>query len=199
MNCDPRRHCLAPWSLLSRYRRGLPRSAAATHPHTHTSTLSHALAYPSLNFPHSLHRSPRWGRNQEVPGEDPELTGNYAANFVQGLQGDVGGLDGGHTQITACCKHFIANSLEQWENNTRYDFDAHVTNADLHNYYLPPFRSCVQEGRSRGVMCSYNAVTVDGVFKNIPSCSNDWLLKKTLREGWDFDGYVVRDLRHYYI
>ena len=77
-----------------------------------------------------------------------------AANFVQGLQGDVGGLGGGHTQITACCKHFIANSLEQWDGNTRYDFNAHVTNADLHNYYLPPFRSCVQEGRSKGVMCS---------------------------------------------
>ena len=23
---------------------------------------------------------------------------------LPGLQGDVGGLDGGHTQITACCK-----------------------------------------------------------------------------------------------
>ena len=79
------------------------------------------------------------------------LTGNYAANFVQGLQGDVGGLDEDHTQITACCKHFIANSLEQWENNTRYDFDAHVSLADMRNYYLPPFRSCVMEGRSKGV------------------------------------------------
>lgn len=140
-----------------------------------------------------MQRDPRWGRNQEVPGEDPELTGNYAAMFVQGLQGEVGGLDEKHTQITACCKHFIANSLEQWKNDTRYDFDAEVPNADLHNYYLPPFRSCVQEGRSKGVMCSYNAVTVPGVFNNVPSCSNDWLLQTTLRDSWRFDGYVTSD------
>ena len=144
---------------------------------------------PTIN----MQRDPRWGRNQEVPGEDPMLTGNYAANFVQGLQGDVGGLDDGHTQITACCKHFIANSLEQWEGNTRYDFNAHVPYDDFRNYYLPPFRSCVQEGRARGVMCSYNAVTIDGVFDNVPSCANDWLLKKTLREDWRFDGYVTSD------
>ena len=35
---------------------------------------------PTVN----MQRDPRWGRNQEVPGEDPMLTGNYAANFVQG-------------------------------------------------------------------------------------------------------------------
>ncbi len=105
---------------------------------------------PTLN----MQRDPRWGRNQEVPGEDPMLTGNYAANFVQGLQGDVGGLDDDHVQITACCKHFIANSLEDWMNHTRHDFDAQVPLDDLRNYYLPPFRSCVMEGRSRGVMCS---------------------------------------------
>ena len=61
-----------------------------------------------------------------------------------------------------------------------------------------PFRGCMhdlstrpalQEGRSRGVMCSYNAVTVDGQFDNVPSCANDWLLKTTLRDSWRFDGY----------
>ena len=33
----------------------------------------------------ALHPPPR--AYLQVPGEDPELTGNYAANFVQGLQG----------------------------------------------------------------------------------------------------------------
>lgn len=37
---------------------------------------------PTVN----MQRDPRWGRNQEVPGEDPMLTGQYAANFVRGLQ-----------------------------------------------------------------------------------------------------------------
>jgi len=121
------------------------------------------------------------------------LTGNYAANFVQGLQGDVGGLDTDHVQIAACCKHFIANSMEHWGNATRNDFDANVPMSDMRNYYLPPFRSCVMEGRSKGVMCSYNAVTIDGVFKNVPSCANDWLLQTTLRDSWRFEGYVTSD------
>lgn len=29
---------------------------------------------------------PRWGRGQETPGEDPYVTGQYAANFVRGMQ-----------------------------------------------------------------------------------------------------------------
>lgn len=37
-----------------------------------------------LSLRQNMQRDPRWGRNQEVPGEDPMLTGNYAANFVQG-------------------------------------------------------------------------------------------------------------------
>ena len=61
-----------------------------------------------------------------MPGEDPLHTGNYAMNFVHGLQGETGGLDDNHTQVAACCKHFIANSLEDWEGHTRYDFDAQV-------------------------------------------------------------------------
>ena len=59
---------------------------------------------PTIN----MQRDPRWGRNQEVPGEDPMLTGAYASAFVRGLQGG----DAKHLQITACCKHFVANSLE---------------------------------------------------------------------------------------
>ena len=38
-----------------------------------------------------------------------------------------------------------------------------------------------------------NAVTVPGLFNNTPSCSNDWLLQDTLRDGWRFDGYVTSD------
>jgi hypothetical protein len=35
----------------------------------------------------NLMRDPRWGRNSEVPGEDPFLSGEYATYFVRGLQG----------------------------------------------------------------------------------------------------------------
>ena len=104
---------------------------------------------PTIN----LQRDPRWGRNQEVPGEDPMLTGAYAAAFVGGLQNGVG-EDPSHVQVAACCKHFVANSLENWHGHTRHNFDAPVSKQDMAEYYLPPFRACVMEGRSLGVMCS---------------------------------------------
>jgi len=134
-----------------------------------------------------MQRDPRWGRNQEVPGEDPMLTGSYAANFVHGLQGSQGGEDPDHVQIVATCKHFVANSLENWNNHTRHNFDAPVSKADLASYYLPAFRACVMEGRALGMMCSYNAVN------GFPSCANPWLLNTTLRNSWRFDGYVTSD------
>jgi len=138
---------------------------------------------PTIN----MQRDPRWGRNQEVPGEDPMLTGNYAANFVQGIQGEFGGLDSKHIQIVATCKHFVANSLENWHSFSRHNFNAKVSTHDLADYYLPPFKSCIMEGRAKGIMCSYNAVN------GFPSCANPWLLNTTLRNSWRFDGYVTSD------
>ena len=35
----------------------------------------------------NLAREPRWGRNLECAGEDPLLSGEYAAAFVGGLKG----------------------------------------------------------------------------------------------------------------
>jgi len=137
---------------------------------------------PTIN----LQRDPRWGRNQEVPGEDPMLTGAYATAFVTGLQGGAG-EDPSHVQIVACCKHYVANSLENWMGHTRHNFDANVSKADLAEYYMPPFRACVMEGKSLGIMCSYNAVNGQ------PSCASDELLKATLRGSWRFDGYVTSD------
>ena len=34
----------------------------------------------------NLAREPRWGRNIEVPGEDPYHTGEYAEYFVKGFE-----------------------------------------------------------------------------------------------------------------
>jgi len=50
------------------------------------------------------------------------------------------------------------------------------------DYYLPSFKGCVQEGHSKGIMCSYNAVN------EVPTCANDLYLNDTLRNSWKFDG-----------
>ena len=135
-----------------------------------------------------MERDPRWGRNQEAPGEDPHLTGQYIAHYVRGMQE---GEDPDHVQIVATCKHFIANSLEHSTIDgkviTRHNFDAEIPLPELVDYYMPGFKSCVQEGRALGIMCSYNAVN------GVPMCGNQHLLTDVLRDQWGFDGYVTSD------
>ena len=50
----------------------------------HDSSIGDGLTYWAPNA--NMERDPRWGRNQEAPGEDPHLTSKYIAAYVRGLQ-----------------------------------------------------------------------------------------------------------------
>ena len=89
---------------------------------------------------------PRWGRGQETPGEDPTINGEYAAAFVQGMQGN----HSKYLKTSACLKHFAAYS----EETGRDGFAANVTAQDMEDTYLPAFESGVSEGKASGLMCS---------------------------------------------
>lgn len=85
------------------------------------------LTYWSPNI--NVLRDPRWGRGQETPGEDPVVVGRYAARYVRGLQGGGGGGggDGGRLKVAACCKHFTAYDLDNWNGVDRFHFNARVS------------------------------------------------------------------------
>lgn len=141
---------------------------------------------PNLN----IFRDPRWGRGQETAGEDPMMVGKYGVAYVRGLQGDTfegGKLKDGHLQASACCKHFIAQDMDNWNNFSRYTFDAHVLKQDLADSYEPPFKSCVEQGKASSVMCAYNLVN------GIPNCANFNLLTTIARGQWGLQGYIVSD------
>mmetsp|Transcript_23199 Transcript_23199/g.65835 ORF Transcript_23199/g.65835 Transcript_23199/m.65835 type:complete len:902 (+) Transcript_23199:68-2773(+) len=138
----------------------------------------------------NLAREPRWGRNIEVPGEDPYLTGEYAEQFVKGFQ--EAPEDPYHIQASACCKHYVANEMESTtqadgEHQDRYHADSTITMRDLVDSYMRPFQACVEKGRVSSLMCSYNAVN------GVPSCANNWLLETVARKNWGFDGYITSD------
>lgn len=69
-------------------------------------------------------RDPRWGRNEEVPSEDPFMNGEYGAAFTQGFQsGDVEGrvpagadsmplFGTSYWKASVIAKHYAAYSLE---------------------------------------------------------------------------------------
>ena len=78
--------------------------------------------------------------------EDPYLSGEYATEFVQGFQ--QSDLDSKHLMASACCKHYVANSVEHSTENgmtwDRFEIDSEVTQQDLVDSYMPAFQACVR-------------------------------------------------------
>lgn len=131
---------------------------------------------PNIN----IFRDPRWGRGQETYGEDPYLTGEIGVEFVRGLQGD----DPKYLKTTACAKHFAVHSGPE---KLRHTFDAKASPYDLADTYLPAFKKLVQKAKVESVMGAYNRTNGE------PCCGSDFLLRKTLRGDWGFQGHVVSD------
>jgi len=119
-----------------------------------------------------LARDPRWGRSEEVYGEDPYFNGNMAAAFIHGLQGD----DPKYWQAAALLKHFLANSNEDHRDSSSSDFDQRL----FWEYYSVPFRMGFEEGGARAVMASYNA------WDGTPMAINP-ILKSIVRGQWGVD------------
>ncbi|KAJ9168829.1 hypothetical protein P3X46_020313 [Hevea brasiliensis] len=137
-------------------------------------------------------RDPRWGRITETPGEDPLVVGTYAANYVRGLQ-DIPGtektadLNSRPLKVSACCKHYTAYDVDNWQGVQRYSFDAKVTEQDMVETFNRPFEMCVKDGDASSLMCSYNRVN------GIPTCADPKLLNETVRGEWNLHGYIVAD------
>jgi beta-glucosidase len=125
-------------------------------------------------------RDPRWGRIIEGAGEDPFLGAAMAAAQVRGFQGDQLGSAG---TIIAGPKHFAGYGAALGGRD--YD-EADLSESELWNVYLPPFRAAVDAGAGN-IMCAYMALN------GVPATGNRWLLTQVLKTGWRFNGFVVSD------
>ncbi|XP_067676793.1 uncharacterized protein [Haliotis asinina] len=130
----------------------------------------------------NIMRDPRWGRNQEVYGEDPYMTGVLAAEFVKGLHGN----DTRFIRASSGCKVLAAYAGPESIPVSRFNFSAVVSERDFRTTFLPAFRACVKAG-TYNIMCAYYS------FNGTPSCANRWLLTDVLRNELNFTGYVVSD------
>ncbi|WP_116092507.1 glycoside hydrolase family 3 C-terminal domain-containing protein [Sphingomonas crusticola] len=111
-----------------------------------------------------LARDPRWGRSEEVYGEDPFFNGVMATAFARGLQG----ADPKYWQAAPLLKHFLANSNENDRTRTSSNFDERL----FWEYYSVPFRMAFEDADASGVMASYNAwngtpMTVHPVLRDV--------------------------------
>ena len=125
-------------------------------------------------------RDPRWGRIIEGAGEDPYLGSAMAAAQVRGFQGPALGSP---EHIIAGPKHFAGYGAALGGRD--YD-EVNLSDSELWNVYLPPFRAAVQAG-------AWNVMTAYMDLNGIPATGNHWLLVDVLRDAWGFEGFLVSD------
>ena len=131
-----------------------------------------------------LARDPRWGRSEEVYGEDPFFNGTMVVSFIHGLQGSSAqDPDPKYWQAAALLKHFLANSNEDGRTSSSSNFDDRL----FWEYYSVPFRMGFTEGGARGVMASYNA------WNGTPMDINP-ILKSVVVDQLSSDGGAVKNL-----
>ena len=129
-----------------------------------------------------LMRDPRFGRMSEGFGEDTHLVSEMVVAAVTGVQGEQAGLSSTH--IGAVTKHFAGYGQVEGGRNFA---SIQVSERDLIDQILPPFKAAVQRAKTLGIMASH------GDLNGVASHANHWLLTEVLREQWGFKGYTVSD------
>ncbi|MCB0558975.1 MAG: glycoside hydrolase family 3 C-terminal domain-containing protein [Phaeodactylibacter sp.] len=125
---------------------------------------------PVLN----IARDVRWGRTEETYGEDPYLTTQTGLAFIRAFE---------RAGVITTPKHFVANVGD----GGRDSYPIHYNERQLEEICFPAFQAAFTQAGARSVMTAYNSL--DGT----PCTSNEWLLRRKLKEEWGFQGFVISD------
>lgn len=128
----------------------------------------------------NIMRTPLCGRNFEYLTEDQALGIAMAVPYIKAVQSH---------DVSACVKHFAANSQE-WNRNSVI---ATIDERTLHETYLPIFRAAVKDAGVLAVMNAYNKLTVPGLCEAEFCSQNAYLNTTILRKAWGFKGLVITD------
>ncbi|MHB8595669.1 MAG: beta-glucosidase [Ktedonobacteraceae bacterium] len=115
-----------------------------------------------------------FGRLFEALGEDPQLAGQIAVSYIQGIQSHP---------VVATAKHYQMNTQEE----NRFEVDAQLDERTLQEIYTPAFAAAVQDGQVGSVMGAFNRV--NGSY----SCEQRHLLTDILKHQLGFQGWVMSD------
>lgn len=124
-------------------------------------------------------RDQRWGRYEEVYGEDPYLVAELGVQMVLGLQQDY--------QVAATSKHYIAYSNNKGAREGMSRVDPQMPPHEVENIHVYPWREVISRGGLLGVMSSYND------YDGFPIQGSAYWLDERLRKEFGFRGYVVSD------
>ncbi len=127
-----------------------------------------------------LVRDPRWGRSEEMFGEDPFHVATMGAAAVRGLQGTMRPIGSDH--VFATLKHFIHGTPQNGLNTGPSDMSERA----LRETFLPPFQAAIA-AKAAIMMPSYNEVG------GVPAHANAHLLQETGRGLLGFQGAYMSD------
>eukprot|EP00041_Stephanoeca_diplocostata_P038533 m.1523208 g.1523208 ORF g.1523208 m.1523208 type:complete len:962 (+) comp25232_c0_seq4:137-3022(+) len=99
-----------------------------------------------------LCRDPRWGRCEEMMGEDAYLAAALGSAAVRGFTND--GVLNSSTATAPLLKHYVAYSIPEGGHNTA---PAHLGKRELLSTFVPPFAAAIDAG-AQAVMVSYNVI-----------------------------------------
>lgn len=117
-------------------------------------------------------RSPLGGRNFEYFSEDPVLSGELGAAYINGLQ---------NNGIGCSLKHYATNNREFG----RMVYDSVIDERTLHEIYLKPFKIAIEKSKPWTIMNAYNKL--NGIH-----CTENKKLMDEARN-WGFDGAFISD------
>ena len=119
-------------------------------------------------------RDVRWGRVEEVYGEDPFLAARLGVAYVQAYE---------RMGVIATPKVVIANAGD----GGRDSYPVQASERLLEEVYFPPFEAAVREGGATSIMTAYNSL--DGR----PCTANPWLLRTVVKGRWGLEGFIISD------
>lgn len=130
----------------------------------------HMILGPGIN----IKRYMLCGRNFEYLSEDPVLSGELAAGYINGVES---------RGVATSLKHFAVNNQEKY----RIEASADVDERTLREIYLRGFEIAVKKSNPTSIMCAYNKVN------SIWCSENKHLLTQILKDEWGYKGFVVSD------
>lgn len=125
-------------------------------------------------------RDARWGRGMEGAGEDTWYGSQVAKARIEGFQGTDYSRQ---NTVLACAKHLAAYGAALAGKDYA---EADISDATLHQVYLPPFHSAVKAGVAT-LMTGFNEIN------GIPATAHKYLQNELLKEKWGFKGFTVSD------
>jgi beta-glucosidase len=127
-------------------------------------------------------REPVWPRLYETSGEDPYLARVMGLAAVRGYQGSDPSAP---NRAAATLKHYVGYSGP----DTGMDrTPARLTEAELREKFLPPFRAAIEAG-------ALSVMVNSGEVNGVPAHASEYLLTDLLRTELGFEGLVVSDWR----